>query len=143
MAAVALAMVFMAGCAGRAPVAGISDIDSHDSRSGVRSNVLTATELQNEGGSLLEAMVRRLNSFRVDNRFQCPAISLRGSVNTVPGLTEPDIFIDGIRAIDTCILGMISATDVGRVEVYPSGITERPGYSNSAHGLILVFTRKR
>ena len=31
--------------------------------------------------------------------------------------------------------------DVARVEVYPQGVTRRPGYGTHAHGLILVFMR--
>lgn len=143
MAITAIAMVLTTACAGRAPMTSHPDSDVESLRSGIRGNVLTSTQLRNESGPLLEAMARRLNSMRVDNRFQCPAITLRGNTNTVPGLTEPDVYVDGIRALDTCILGLITASDVGRVEVYPSGITDRPGYSSSAHGLILVFTRRR
>lgn len=138
----ALALAAVTACAGRAPVATLSELDDGHSSSGVRANVLTASQLRNENGSLLDAMTRRLFTMSVDNRFQCPAITLRGNTNTVPGITEPEVFVDGMRSMDTCILRLISATDVSRVEVYPSGFTDRPGYSHSSHGLILVFTRR-
>ncbi len=50
--------------------------------------------------------------------------------------------MDGTRALDTCILGMLRAGDVRRVEIYPMGVTTRPGYSPHSHGLILVFLRE-
>lgn len=143
MAITTIAMVVTTACAGRAPAPVRYENDHASSRSGIRSTVLNSEQLQNESGSLIDVMDRRIFNMRVDKRFQCPAITLRGNTNTVPGVTEPEVFVDGIRSLDTCILSLMSASDVSLVEIYPSGFTDRPGYSASAHGLILVFTRKR
>ena len=59
------------------------------------------------------------------------------------GLTEPEVYVDGLRGADTCILNNLVVSDVRRVEVYSQGVTGRPGYVTSARGLILIFTRNR
>ena len=33
----------------------------------------------------------------------------------------------------------IQAVSTERIEVYPMGMTSRPGYPSSGHGLILIF----
>jgi hypothetical protein len=139
----ACAALAIAGCVGRAPVGNISELDSNDRVTGTHATVITGADLRNESGSLLETMSRRLVSFRVDNSFRCPAITLRGNSNTVPGLTDPLVYVDGTRTLDTCILSMLTAADVARVEIYPMGFTDRPGYMAHSHGLILVFMRDR
>jgi hypothetical protein len=48
-----------------------------------------------------------------------------------------------VRGADTCILATLASADVRLVEVYPQGVTGRPGYVTSARGLILVFRRLR
>jgi hypothetical protein len=144
LALTTLALVALTGCGrGMAPASIQSDPDPQDRASGARATVLTSAQLKDESGSLLETMSRRLFNIRVDNRFSCPAISLRGSQNTVPGVTEPTVYVDGTRTVDTCILNLLNATDVARVEIYPMGFTSRPGYTTNSHGLILVFTRNR
>jgi hypothetical protein len=54
---------------------------------------------------------------------------------------NPQVYVDGTRATDTCILQSLRSDDVDSVEVYPMGVTKRPGYATHAHGLILVFLR--
>ena len=102
--------------------------------------VLGEAELANEHGTLLDAMVRNVPSIQVGDLGRCPALSLRGP-NTMPGIADPKVYVDGARAVDTCILTMLYPGDVERVEVYPMGVTTRPGYAPHAHGLILVFMR--
>jgi hypothetical protein len=143
LAVATLAILASAGCIGKAPLQSQTDLDRNPARTGIRANVLTANQLQHENGPLLEVMTRRVSNIQVDNRFSCPAITLRGNHNTVPGITEPLVYVDGIRTVDTCILNLMSASDVDRVEIYPMGFTERAGYANNSHGLILVFTRSR
>ena len=43
------------------------------------------------------------------------------------------------RTTDTCPLVTIQAVSTERIEVYPMGMTSRPGYPSSGHGLILIF----
>jgi hypothetical protein len=105
------------------------------------ATVLTGTALTDGHGSLLDTMRGKIPSFRVHRGTgQCPGIALRGSV-TVAGVTSPDVYVDGARATDTCILESLRATDIDRVEVYPMGFTTRPGYRTHSEGLILVFLR--
>lgn len=106
------------------------------------SAVLDREELVAEGGMLLDVMARRIPVMRISFEYTCPTISLRG-VNTVPGLTEPEVYVDGLRGADTCILDHLAASDIRLVEVYSQGVTSRPGYVTSARGLILVFTHQR
>ncbi len=90
---------------------------------------------------LLDVMTRNIPSMRVRSTSACPAVSLRGP-NTAPGITEPAVYVDGVRMMDTCILSSLNAIDVRRVEIYANGVTGRPGYAVNAHGLILIFMRR-
>jgi len=56
--------------------------------------------------------------------------------------SNPDVYVDGTRTVDTCPLVTIQAMDTRRVEVYPLGVTSRPGYTSSGHGLILIFLQR-
>jgi len=106
------------------------------------SAVLDREDLAAENGMLLDAMARRIPVMRISFDVTCPSITLRG-VNTLPGLTEPEVYVDGIRGADTCILNNLAVSDAHRVEIYSQGVTSRPGYVTSARGLILIFTRQR
>jgi hypothetical protein len=44
--------------------------------------------------------------------------------------------------LNTCILDQLNPEDVERLELYPTGMTPRPGYFADADGLILVFMRR-
>lgn len=104
--------------------------------------VLTGAALTDGPGSLLETMRGKIPNFRMQRPAggACPEISLRGHPSFT-GLVNPDVYVDGARATDTCILDGLRAHDVERVEVYPMGFTTRPGYRTHAPGLILVFMR--
>ena len=69
---------------------------------------------------------------------RCPLLELRGK-DSVEGTNNPDVYVDGPRTSDTCPLVTIQAVQTGRIEVYPLGMTSRPGYPSSGHGLILIF----
>jgi len=69
---------------------------------------------------------------------RCPLLELRGK-DSLAGSNDPDVYVDGTRTTDTCPLVTIQAVQTGRVEVYPLGMTSRPGYPSSGHGLILIF----
>ena len=68
----------------------------------------------------------------------CPILQLRGR-DSLAGSSDPDVYVDGTHTPDTCPLVTMLAADIGRIEVYPSGVTSRPGYPSSPHGLILIF----
>lgn len=103
--------------------------------------VLSGAALDDGRGTVLDAMAGKIPNFRVRRSgAECPAIALRRAFGTrLP--SSPNVYVDGTRSTDTCILDMLSNKDVDRVEVYPLGFTTRPGYGRSAHGLILVFMR--
>lgn len=103
--------------------------------------VLTGSALSDGDGSLLSTMKGKIPSFRVQQGMAvCPEISLRGQAS-FSGFINPDVYIDGTRTNDTCVLQTLATKDVERVEVYPMGFTMRPGYRTHAQGLILIFLR--
>jgi hypothetical protein len=103
--------------------------------------VVSGPGLVDGPGDLLGTMMGKVPNFRVRRvRDQCPQITLRNAVS-FQSVVNPHVYIDGARSTDTCILDALRAHDVQRVEVYPTGVTTRPGYGRHAHGLILVFMR--
>lgn len=104
--------------------------------------VVSAHELGQGGGSILDALQGKIPNFKIDlGTYRCPSITLR-SAKDFRGDNFPQVYVDGTRAQNTCILQSMAARDTERVEVYPAGFTTRPGYGTSIHGLILVFTRR-
>jgi hypothetical protein len=75
------------------------------------------------------------------NSRGCPLVDIRQQVAFQRAI-QPQVYIDGMRTSDTCILESIRSVDVESVEVYPMGFTKRPGYATHAHGLILIFMRE-
>lgn len=104
------------------------------------ATVMTGQQLGGRGGGgLLEAMVGRVTNMRVERRSGgCPFITLRGQ-RTIMGSSNPKFYVDGTRVESTCTLDQIRVHEVKQVEVYPGGLTRRPGYSSSPFGLVLVF----
>jgi hypothetical protein len=133
----AVACLSMASCA---PLASAPDRPSDVSfaRGGI---VLAGTALEDGPGTLLDAMAGKVPNLRIRrSNERCPQIALRSAV-LQNGIVSPQVYVDGTRSTDTCILESLRSYDVARVEVYPQGFTTRPGYGRSAHGLILVFMR--
>lgn len=90
--------------------------------------------------SLEEAFRGRVPSARVVSTSDCPRITLRRG--QIPGpWSSPLVYVDGTRTSGTCVLRDIFPRDVERVEVYPLGVTLRPGYAMNSGGLILVFMK--
>jgi len=103
--------------------------------------ILTGSALRDGPGTVLAAMSGKVPNFRVrQHSGQCPEITLRANVS-FQGEVNPQVYVDGTRTSDTCILETLRTDDVERVEVYPQGFTTRLGYATHAHGLILVFMR--
>lgn len=135
----------LAGAAAHAciavPMAGGAGSDPRDPMATIGAVVLGDDVLREQNAPLLDVMERNIPTLMVRaGSGHCPALSLRGP-NTAPGLTDPRVYVDGTRTLDTCILTSLRAGDVRRVEIYPMGVTRRPGYSPHTHGLILVFLR--
>lgn len=81
----------------------------------------------------------RITGFSEVNR--CPRLELRGR-DSMTGSSDPEVYVDGTRTADTCPLVTLQATDTRLIEVSPLGITSRPGYPSTGHGLILIFLQR-
>lgn len=110
-------------------------------RRSTSASIITAQELQQEQRPLLEVLRRRLTNIDISPTVTCPEVHFRGR-NTLFTRSDPAIYVDGLRTSNTCILAELSSVDVEQVEVYPSGIANRPGYFTNPNGLILIFIRK-
>jgi hypothetical protein len=83
-------------------------------------------------------MKGRVSNMRVSRQSGgCPIINLRGQKTFGSG--NPQVYVNDSRIGTTCVLDQIRAADVDRIEVYPNGVTNRPGYTSSPFGLIAVF----
>ena len=101
--------------------------------------ILSASLLQNQTRSLIEVMKARVPSMEVVDDQPCPDIFLRGR-STITTVSNPAIYVDGQRASNTCVLDMMSVTDLQRVEIYPNG-QPRAGYQSNPYGVILIFLK--
>jgi hypothetical protein len=120
--------------------AGCAGLGGHQRGGGNASRVVTLDERQlaNRAGTLLHVLRMDAAPMLVRETSGCPEITFRGS-KRFHGVGTPSIYVNGMRALNTCVLEEFAAADVRRVEIYPSGVANRPGYANSSDGLILVF----
>jgi hypothetical protein len=91
--------------------------------------------------TVLDVIRHQMPQLRIAGYTQyarCPLLEMRGK-DSVEGTNNPDVYVDGTRTTDTCPLVTIQAVSTERIEVYPMGMTSRPGYPSSGHGLILIF----
>ncbi len=106
------------------------------------SLILTGRALTADPGrTVLDAIRYSMPQLRIAGYTQytrCPNLELRGR-DSMEGNNNPDVYVDGTRTTDTCPLITIQAISTERIEVYPLGMTSRPGYPSSGHGLILIF----
>jgi hypothetical protein len=138
--ALAVLAVMVAACAKHQPEDMTADLEGGvEIREG--AIIISGVTLEDEMGSIIDALVGRVPNFKVTrNSGPCPQITLRSSVSfELP--TDPQVYVDGTRIGDTCVLESLRAQNVALVEIYPMGFTTRPGYATHAHGLILVFLR--
>ena len=107
--------------------------------------VLTGQELSgNLGWTILDAIKRAMPQMQVSDWTQpnnCPNVQLRGQDSLVGG-SNPDVYVDGTRTVDTCPLVTLQASQARRIEIYPQGVAPRPGYPSQGHGLILIFLQR-
>jgi hypothetical protein len=125
------ALVAAAGCTGLGGMQG-------GGGSAARVVTLDEKQLANRAGTLLHVMRMDAGPMLVRETAGCPEITFRGSKRFY-GAGTPSIYVNGMRALNTCVLEEFAAADVRLVEIYPSGVANRPGYANSSDGLILVF----
>lgn len=103
--------------------------------------VVSGPALMDGQGSILETLRGKVPGLRIrSDGGPCPRITLRNDASYQTQVS-PLVYVDGTRTTDTCVLESLRSRDVEMVEVYPTGVTSRPGYGMHAHGLILVFLR--
>jgi hypothetical protein len=108
---------------------------------GANGIVLAGAALDDHGGTLLSFLFMRMSGMTVDrSTYPCPSIQLRGR-KSLFGSNSPVIYVDGVRTANSCVLEMLNTRDLTRVEVYPMGVSLRPGYEAHPNGLILVFVK--
>jgi hypothetical protein len=129
--------VLTMGCATAAPERSAQTGDEQPVRGG-SAIVIDGAQMQGRGLTLLRLLSERVTGMSVNYSGPCPSIAMRGT-KSLFGSNDPLIYIDGARALNTCVLDDLSASIVKRVEVYPSGVAQKPGYDSSRNGLILVF----
>lgn len=103
--------------------------------------VLTAALLHQDGRPLLDVLRQRLTNLQIDATESCPDVYMRGR-SSIANASNATIYVDGQRAANSCILNDLFAFNLERVEVYPMGVTQRPGYFSDPDGLILIFLRR-
>ena len=117
-------------------VAGVSPSAGNNAGSGI---VFSGPDIRDYRGTLLAFLYGRISGMVVDYASQpCPSVQLRGR-KSLFGSSDPVVYVDGARAANSCVLEMLSTRDISRVEVYPMGVSNRPGYQVHPNGLILVF----
>ncbi len=105
------------------------------------ATIISGVALDEKRGSILYTMEGRVPGMQIQRRTdKCPEITLRSFVPYQSAI-NPRVYVDGTRTVDTCILESLITDNVESVEIYPMGVTMRPGYSTHAHGLILIFMR--
>lgn len=140
-----LVAVALGGCASASPGADSDSEADPDGQGDVRFEaggfILEGRALEDGPGTIVAALAGKVPNFRLQrNSGGCPIITLRNAVS-FRTVVNPHVYVDGTRTTDTCVLTSLRTIDVARVEVYPQGVTRRPGYGTHAHGLILVFMR--
>lgn len=133
-------VLFLCGCAALS-----SPARSSRTEGGIRNEggatIISGVALDERRGSILDAMEGRVPGLNILRHVdQCPQVSLRSHV-TFMSVVNPYVYVDGTRTTDTCILESLRTDNVDSVEIYPTGVTRRPGYATHAHGLILIFLR--
>lgn len=140
--AIVIGMTVLSGCLGSAPRNAEHATRTPRSESHAAGAIIIAGEhLWAQGTDLMTAVKQRVASMQVARSSTCPRITIRGQ-KSIQGPSDPRIYVDGMPAVNTCILDMLNTIDVELVEVYPGGVTRRPGYPADPYGLILVFSRR-
>jgi TonB-dependent Receptor Plug Domain len=106
--------------------------------------VITREVLADQAGrTVLEVIRQSMPQLQISGwtANRCPMVELRGK-DSIVGNSDPDVYVDGTRTTDTCPLVTLQAIQADRIEVYPMGVTPRPGYSSRGHGLILIFLQR-
>jgi len=105
------------------------------------ATIISGRALDDQRGSLLDTMEGRVPGMQIQRHpDRCPDVALRSHI-PLNSPISPQVYVDGTRTSDTCILNQLTTDNVESIEIYPMGVTMRPGYATHAHGLILIFLR--
>ena len=114
-------------------------VDEDAASAGVGNAIVIGDEsFEPSRGSAISIIQNHVRSMSVARKDACPRIIVR------PGRSQASealVYVDGQRMNDTCVLEALSVESISRVEVYPSGVTQRPCYRSNSGGLILVFMK--
>lgn len=114
--------------------------DENASNSGIgNAIVIDDARLEPSRGGFVTIVQSHVRGMTVSRSGACPHIVLRAGSRSEA--TEPLVYVDGQRLSDTCVLETLNVDAVDRAEVYPSGVTNRPGYHSNNGGLILIFMK--
>ena len=136
----ALSAVTVSACGSApqgSPGTGIAPVQGRNSATGI---ILSGPALREHNGTLLSFLASRVSSITVDRSGPCPDLRMRGQ-RSIFGSNSPVVYIDGTRTASSCVLDMLLTSDLSRIEVYPMGLANKPGYKAHPNGLILVFLR--
>lgn len=136
----AASVLFGSACAGHRLRPTISPSSQpSEFRRNTHAVVLEHGQLAIGNPDLVSTLRSRVGALKVDETGNCRTLVLRRN----PAGLRPRsllVYVDGQRAADSCIIGMINPRDVERVEVYAHGVPPAPYHSNSG-GVLLIFTR--
>ena len=105
------------------------------------ATIISGRALDEQRGTILDTMEGRVPGMQILRYHdKCPQVAIRAH-QTFQTVVNPYVYVDGTRAGDTCILNQLVTDNVESIEIYPMGVTMRPGYATHAHGLILIFMR--
>jgi hypothetical protein len=133
----AVVALFALGCASAPARSREADEEASKAARGT-AIVVDGEDIKGRAQTLLRLLDERVSSLDVNYGGPCPSIVIRGH-KSLFGSNDPLIYVDGARALNTCVLDDLTTDVVKRIEVYPSGQAHRPGYDSSRNGLILVF----
>lgn len=132
----AAAVFSLTACAGASHQSGAG---SEPDRSSVSRVVIHVSEMT-APVNLVTLIQSHVTNLQVRRNGSCPELEFRGR-NSLIMPTPPGVYVDGQRTVNTCVLDLLDPKDISLVEVYPMGVTNRPGYYSTAGGLILVFMK--
>lgn len=130
------ASVLLTGCASLNRVG-----DENAATAGIGNAIVIEDEsLDSSRGSMLTIMQNHVRGMSYSREGTCPHIVVRGGAGRSRA-AEVLVYIDGQRVSDTCVLDNLDLESIARLEVYPGGVTQRPGYMSNTGGLVLVFMK--
>src|SRR5688500_11154649 len=110
--------LFALGCASATPPERGAPNGPSAARNTGSAIVLEGSDMKGRGQTLLRLMAERVSGMSVNYGGPCPSIQIRGR-KSLFGNNDPLIYVDGARALNTCVLDDMSPYPVQRLEVYP------------------------